>query len=45
MKNDMHSIITDSRLNGLALLNVQKDLLVDIDVVVNEFARKIKNTI
>jgi hypothetical protein len=46
LKNAMRSTITGSRRNGLALLNVHNDTLVDIDVVVNEFAgKKIKNTI
>jgi hypothetical protein len=33
LKNDMRSTMTESRLNGFTLLNVQKNLFVDIDVV------------
>jgi hypothetical protein len=37
----MCSTMTDSRLNGLIIINVHKDKL-DIGLVVNEFARKKK---
>jgi hypothetical protein len=42
LKNSVRSTIIESKLNGLALLNVHKDILVNINVVVNKFARKKK---
>ncbi|XP_022171524.1 52 kDa repressor of the inhibitor of the protein kinase-like isoform X1 [Myzus persicae] len=40
LKNYMRSTMTESRLNGLALLNIHKDKDIDIDKVVDQFSRK-----
>ncbi|CAI6377592.1 unnamed protein product [Macrosiphum euphorbiae] len=40
LKNYMRSTMTESRLNGLFLLNIHKDKDIDIDKVVDQFSRK-----
>ncbi|KAL4082892.1 hypothetical protein QTP88_029546 [Uroleucon formosanum] len=42
LKNYMRSTMTESRLNGLALLNIHKEKQIDIDLVVDQFTRKKK---
>jgi len=42
LKNYMRSTMTESRLNGLGLLNIHKEKQIDIDLVVDQFTRKKK---
>jgi hypothetical protein len=42
LKNYMRSTMTESRLNGLALLNIHKDKHIDIDIVTRKKKRKMQ---
>jgi hypothetical protein len=38
IKTDLRSAMGEKRLNGLALLSVHRDLKVDIDAIIDNFA-------